>query len=46
MVKMMKDRYDFGLDWDQGTALVRWPSAFWQEADESSPGFEISSLPS
>ena len=30
VVKVLKDRYDFGLDRDQGAALVCRASAFWQ----------------
>ena len=29
VVKVLKDRYDFRLDWDQGAAIVRMASAFW-----------------
>ena len=30
VMKVQKDRYDFGLDWDRGAALVRRASTFWQ----------------
>ena len=30
LVKVLKDRYDFGLDWDRGAALALGASAFWQ----------------
>ena len=47
VVRVLKDRYDIGLDWNQEAALVLWNSAhFGRRSNEFFPGFKISSLPS
>ena len=44
MVKVLKDRYEIGLDWDREAASIRGVFAFWQGVKRVSLRFEISLL--